>query len=61
MSLHLPIAILAALSLPSGDCVVSPYDGPLMGINHGRSAHSSLNEARSFIQLDLSELLRRKP
>jgi methyl-accepting chemotaxis protein len=57
MSLHLPIAILAALSLPSGDCVVSPYDGPLMGINHGRSAHSSLNEARSFIQLDLSEVI----
>ena len=57
MSLHLPIAILAAFSLPSGDCVVSPYDGTLMGINHARSAHSSLNEARSFIPLDLSEVI----
>ena len=47
MSLHLPIAILAALSLPSGDCVVSPYDGPLMGINHARSVHSS-NDAFSM-------------
>ena len=32
MSLHLPIAIVRAVSLPSGDCVVGPYDGPLMGI-----------------------------
>jgi hypothetical protein len=27
MSLRLPIAILAAPSLTSGDCVVGPYDG----------------------------------
>jgi hypothetical protein len=46
MSLHLPIAILAALSLTSGDRVVGLYDGPLIGIDHARSAHSSLNKAR---------------
>ena len=57
MSLHLPIAILAALSLPSGDCVVGPHDRPLMGINRARSAHSLLNEARSLIQLDFSEVI----
>jgi len=30
----------------SGDLVVRLYDGPLMGINHARSAHAALNEAR---------------
>jgi diguanylate cyclase (GGDEF)-like protein len=30
----------------SGDLVVRLYDGPLMGINHARSAHATLNEAR---------------
>jgi methyl-accepting chemotaxis protein len=57
MSLHLPVSILAALSLTSGDRVVGPYDGPLMGINHASSAHSSLDEARSLIQLDLCEVI----
>ena len=54
MALHLPIAILAALSLTSGDRVVL-CDGPLMGAAH--SAYSSLTEARSHIQLDLCELI----
>ena len=57
MALHLPIAILAALSLTSGDRVVGLCDGPLVIINHARSAHSSLNEARSLIQLDLGEFI----
>jgi methyl-accepting chemotaxis protein len=57
MSLHLPIAILVALSLTSGDRVVGLYDAPLMGINHARVAHSSLNEARSLIRLDLSDVI----
>jgi diguanylate cyclase (GGDEF)-like protein len=30
----------------SDDLVVRLYDGPLMGINHARSAHAALNEAR---------------
>ena len=30
----------------SGDLVVRLYDGPLMGINHARSAHAAVNEAR---------------
>jgi diguanylate cyclase len=30
----------------SGDLVVRLYDGPLMGINHARSAHAKLNQAR---------------
>jgi methyl-accepting chemotaxis protein len=34
----------------SGDLVVRLYDGPLMGINHARSAHASLNEARLLLQ-----------
>src|SRR5437899_2312121 len=33
----------------SGDLVVRLYDGPLMGINHARSAHAALNEARLLI------------
>jgi len=53
MSLHLPIAILAALSLAAGDCAVRKYDGPLIGISRSRSPHSSLNEVR---QPDLSEV-----
>ena len=28
----------------SGDLVVRLYDGPLMAINHARSAHAALNE-----------------
>jgi hypothetical protein len=57
MSLHLPIAILAALSLDSGDCVVGPREGPPMEIDHARLAHSSPNQDRSLIQLDLSEII----
>ena len=39
----------------SGDLVVRLYDGPLMGINHARSAHAALNEARLIMQQSLSE------
>ena len=39
----------------SGDLVVRLYDGPLMGINHARSAHAALNEARLIMQRSLSE------
>ena len=39
----------------SGDLVVRLYDGPLMGINHARSAHAGLNEARLVMQHSLSE------
>jgi methyl-accepting chemotaxis protein len=39
----------------SGDLVVRLYDGPLMGINHARSAHACLNEARLIMQRSLSE------
>jgi hypothetical protein len=56
MSLHLPIAILAALSLTSG-AVVGLYERPLIGINHAELAHSSPDEARSLMQLDLSEVI----
>jgi methyl-accepting chemotaxis protein len=34
----------------AGDLVVRLYDGPLMGINHARSAHAALNEARLVLQ-----------
>jgi diguanylate cyclase (GGDEF)-like protein len=34
----------------SGSLVVRLYDGPLLGINHARSAHAALNEARLLIQ-----------
>jgi methyl-accepting chemotaxis protein len=39
----------------SGDLVVRLYDGPLMGINHGRSAHGALNEARLLMQRSVTE------
>jgi methyl-accepting chemotaxis protein len=39
----------------SGDLVVRLYDGPLMGINHARSAHASLNDARFIMQRGLVE------
>ena len=55
VALHLPIAILAALSLASGDRV-GLYNGPLMGISHARLAHSSPDEAHSVVQLGLSEV-----
>jgi methyl-accepting chemotaxis protein len=31
------------------------YDGPLIGINHARSAHASLNETRFIMQRGLVE------
>jgi len=34
----------------SGDLVVRLYDGPLIAINHARSAHAALNEARLLMQ-----------
>jgi methyl-accepting chemotaxis protein len=37
----------------SGDLVVRLYDGPLMAINHARSAHAALNEARLLMQRSL--------
>ena len=37
----------------AGDQVVRLYDGPLMGINHARSAHAGLNEARLIMQRSL--------
>jgi methyl-accepting chemotaxis protein len=39
----------------AGDLVVRLYDGPLMGINHARSAHAGLNEARLVVLRSLSE------
>ena len=39
----------------SGDLVVRLYDGPLMGINHARSAHAALNAARLFMQTGLRD------
>lgn len=38
----------------SRDRVVRMYDGPLMAINHARSAHSALNEARVLLQSNRS-------
>ncbi|MBK3664243.1 methyl-accepting chemotaxis protein [Bradyrhizobium diazoefficiens] len=37
----------------SGDMVVRLYDGPLMGINHARSAHAGLHDARLLLQRGL--------
>src|SRR5689334_12720662 len=34
----------------TGGLVVRLYDGPLMGINHARSAHAALNAARLILQ-----------
>src|SRR5262245_64743436 len=39
----------------SGDLVVRLYDGPLMGINHARSAHAALNEAQLLMYRSLVE------
>src|SRR5437763_3614106 len=38
----------------SGDLVGRLYDGPLMAINHARSAHAALNDARLLMQRGLS-------
>ena len=37
----------------SGDLVVQLYDRPLMGINHARAAHASLNQARLLMHQGL--------
>jgi methyl-accepting chemotaxis protein len=37
----------------AGETVVRLYDGPLMGINHARSAHAALHEARLVLQRGL--------
>ncbi len=37
----------------SGDLVVRLYDGPLMGINHARSAHAALHEAQLVLARSL--------
>src|SRR5215471_18578825 len=34
----------------AGSLVVRLYDGPLMGINHARSAYAALNAARLILQ-----------
>ena len=39
----------------SGDLAVRLYDGPLMGINHARSADALLNEARRLIAPGLAD------
>jgi methyl-accepting chemotaxis protein len=39
----------------TGDIVTRLYDGPLMGINHARSAHAALNETRILVQRSLIE------
>ena len=36
----------------SGDLVVRLYDGPLQGLNHVRSAHAELNDARLLLRID---------
>ena len=37
----------------AGDLVVRLYDGPLIAINHARSAHAALNDARLIVQQSL--------
>src|SRR4051812_36142653 len=39
----------------SGDLVVRLYDGPLMAINHARSAHAALSEVRPLMQRAFGE------
>ena len=39
----------------TGDLVVRLYDGPLMGINHARSAHAALNDARLIVEQGLAK------
>jgi methyl-accepting chemotaxis protein len=48
------LAVYGVHSLSTaGSFVVRLYDGPLMAINHARSAHASLNEARALMQRGL--------
>ena len=61
MSIHLRVVAVLSLMLAlacglafygvrgitqAGDLAIRLYDGPLMGINHARSAHAAFNEAR---------------
>jgi diguanylate cyclase (GGDEF)-like protein len=39
----------------SGEIAVRLYDGPLMGINHARSAHAALNQARVLTATSLGD------
>jgi diguanylate cyclase (GGDEF)-like protein len=39
----------------SGDLVVQLYNGPLVGINHARSADATLHEARLLVKSDLGD------
>jgi methyl-accepting chemotaxis protein len=51
LALACGLAFYAILAIDSaGQLVVRLYDGPLMGINHARSAHAALNEARLILQ-----------
>ena len=51
LALACGLASYAIRSIDStGGLVVRLYDGPLMGINHARSAHATLNEARLILQ-----------
>jgi methyl-accepting chemotaxis protein len=48
------LAVYGERSLGVADGFVAQlYDGPLMGINHARSAHAKLNEARALMQRGL--------
>ncbi len=51
LALACGLAFYAIRSIDStGGLVVRLYDGPLMGINHARSAHAALNAARLILQ-----------
>jgi methyl-accepting chemotaxis protein len=51
LALACGLAFYAIRSIDSaGSLVVRLYDGPLMGINHARSAHAALNAARLILQ-----------
>lgn len=50
------VAVLGTRSMSNvGELVVRLYDGPLMGINHARSAHAGLNEARLVLRRGIIE------
>jgi methyl-accepting chemotaxis protein len=50
------VAVLGTQSMSNvGELVVRLYDGPLMGINHARSAHAGLNEARLVLRRGIVE------
>ncbi|WP_312017248.1 EAL domain-containing protein [Bradyrhizobium sp. AUGA SZCCT0176] len=60
------IAIACALALYGmcsisvmGNYVIRLYDGPLQAVNHARSAHAELNEARRLMQFSLVDRMPR--